>query len=138
MQVGRVRVDHFEEIGAIPVRALLDDLHHARGVQCDGIELREVHCRVVVVREQGIFEPHVVERGDFDVVFQEQSEVIVGGGVPALAHRADEPALNDAPLHGFRAVRPIEGMNDVQRLCVHLAVHVERDGNLVTEIVCVR
>ena len=64
--------------------------------------------------------------------------ILVGGRVPALAHRPDQPALDDPPPERLGPVRPVEGVDHLERRRVHAAVHVEADGHLVAQVVGAR
>ena len=135
VQVGRVWVHLVEELGGVPFGPLLHHLHQPRRVERDGRQLRQRHAGVVVVGQQRVLDPEVVVGGHLDVVLQQEAVVVVGGRVPALAHRPDQPALDDPPPERLGPVRPVEGVDDLERRRVHAAVHVEADGHLVAQVV---
>ena len=62
--------------------------------------------------------------------------VLVGGRVPALAHRPDQATRDDPPSERLGPVRPVVGVDDLERRRVHAAVHV--DGHLVAQVVGAR
>ena len=64
--------------------------------------------------------------------------VLVGGRVPALAHRPDQATRDDPPSERLGPVRPVVGVDDLERRRVHAAVHVEADGHLVAQVVGAR
>lgn len=66
------------------------------------------------------------------MVLQEEAVVVVG------AHRPDQAVLDDPPSERLGPVRPVEGVDDLERRRVHAAVHVEADGHLVAQVVGAR
>lgn len=87
-----------------------------------------------MVGQKSILKPHVVEWRNLDVILEEETEIVIGCWVPALAHRSDETSLDDAPAHVFGPMRPLEIIDYTQRVGVYPAIHVEGDVDDVSNV----
>ena len=83
VQVGCVGMNCTEEVSCIEMRPFLHNLDNTRWIESYGVQLREPHSGVIVILEQCILEPHVVERRDFDVILKEKAIVIIWRWIPA-------------------------------------------------------
>ncbi len=57
--------------------------------------------------------------------------------LPALTNSSDETTLNNAPPQHLGAMWPHKTVDDMQSSCVNLAVHVEGERNVITQVVCI-